>query len=78
MEKIAFISGETIYYWSSIVLTLATLTAICFFWSLYLGKAAMESPLSAWFRWPSRCPFCSGGWFTGTAAPAATTALKPP
>ena len=38
MEKIAFISGETIYYWSSIVLTLATLTAICFFWSLYLGK----------------------------------------
>ena len=47
MEKIAFISGETIYYWSSIVLTLATLTAICFFWSLYLGKAAMGSPLSA-------------------------------
>ena len=38
MEKIAFISGETIYYWSSIVLTLATLTAICFFWSLYLGR----------------------------------------
>lgn len=38
MEKIAFISGETIYYWSSIVLTLATLAAICFFWSLYLGK----------------------------------------
>ena len=38
MEKIAFISGETIYYWSSIVLTLATLTSICFFWSLYLGR----------------------------------------
>ena len=38
MEKIAFFAGENVYYWSSIVLTLAALTAICFFWSLYLGK----------------------------------------
>lgn len=38
MEKIAFFAGENVYYWSSIVLTLATLTAMCFFWSLYLGK----------------------------------------
>lgn len=47
MEKIAFISGETIYYWSSIVLTLATLTAICFSGRCIWEKAAMESPLSA-------------------------------
>lgn len=39
MEKIAFFAGESVYYWSSIVLTLASLTAICFFWSLYLGKS---------------------------------------
>lgn len=38
MEKIAFFAGNGVYYWSSIVLTLAALTAICFFWSLYLGK----------------------------------------
>lgn len=38
MEKIAFFAGENVYYWSSIVLILAALTAICFFWSLYLGK----------------------------------------
>lgn len=38
MEKIAFFTGETVYYWSSIVLTLAALTAVCFFLSLYLGK----------------------------------------
>ena len=38
MEKIAFFAGETVYYWSAIVLTLAALTAVCFFLSLYLGK----------------------------------------
>ena len=38
MEKIAFFTGETVYYWSSIVLTLAALTAVCFFLSMYLGK----------------------------------------
>ena len=38
MEKIAFFAGENVYYWSSIVLTLADLTAIVLFWSLYLGK----------------------------------------
>lgn len=39
MEKIAFIIGETFVYWSSIILTLAVLTAICLFWSFYLRKS---------------------------------------
>ena len=39
MEKIAFFAGEHVYYWSAIVLTLAALTAVCFFLSLYLGKS---------------------------------------
>lgn len=38
MEKIAFISGGTYIYWSSIILALAVLTAICFFGALHLGK----------------------------------------
>jgi len=37
MDKIAFISGETIIYWNSIVYTLATAVAICFFLAFYLG-----------------------------------------
>ena len=78
MEKIAFISGETIYYWSSIVLTLATLTAICFFWSLYLGKGGNGVAAFSVVPLAIALSFCLGGWFTGTAAPAATTALKPP
>ena len=38
MEKIAFISGGTYIYWSSIILALAVLSAICFFTALYLKK----------------------------------------
>ena len=38
MDKIAFISGETIIYWNSIVYTLATAVAICFFLAFYLGR----------------------------------------
>lgn len=38
MGKIAFWVGNNTIYWSSIVLTLAALTAICFFLSLYLKK----------------------------------------
>jgi hypothetical protein len=38
MEKIAFISGGTFIYWSSIVLTLAALTAVAVFAAVYLGK----------------------------------------
>ena len=36
MEKIAFIIGETFIYWSSIILTLAVVTAICIFTFFYL------------------------------------------
>ena len=39
MDKLAFISGETFIYWSSIVYTLAAATAICFFLAFYLGKS---------------------------------------
>ena len=39
MDRIAFIAGETFVYWSSIVLTLATVTAICMFLAFYLGKS---------------------------------------
>jgi len=38
MDKIAFISGETIIYWNSIVYTLAAAVAICFFLAFYLNK----------------------------------------
>lgn len=39
MEKIAFISGGTFIYWSSIILTLAALTAIAIFAAVYIGKS---------------------------------------
>ena len=38
MEKIAFISGEAFYYWSSIVLALSVVTAIVLFASVYIKK----------------------------------------
>ena len=38
MEKIAFISGGTFIYWSSIILTLAAVTAITIFAAMYLFK----------------------------------------
>lgn len=39
MEKIAFISGGIFIYWSSIILTLAALTAIAIFAAIYIGKS---------------------------------------
>lgn len=39
MEKIAFISGGTFIYWSSVILTLAALTAIAIFAAVYIGKS---------------------------------------
>lgn len=39
MEKIAFINGGTFIYWSSIILTLAALTAIAIFAAMYIGKS---------------------------------------
>lgn len=38
MEQVAFINGNTFYYWSYIILALAALTAMCVYASLYLGK----------------------------------------
>ena len=38
MDRIAFISGESIIYWNSIVYTLAAAVAICFFLAFYLNK----------------------------------------
>lgn len=39
MDRIAFIIGDTFVYWNSIVLTLAAVTAICFFLAFYVGKS---------------------------------------
>ena len=39
MEKIAFISGGTFIYWSSVILTLGVLTAIAMFAAVYIGKS---------------------------------------
>ena len=39
MEKIAFISGGTFIYWSSVILTLGVLTAIAMFAAMYIGKS---------------------------------------
>ena len=38
MDRIAFIIGEKLIYWNSIILTLAAGAAICIFLALYLGK----------------------------------------
>ena len=38
MEKIAFISGGTFIYWSSIILALAVVTAIAIYMAAYLAK----------------------------------------
>ena len=38
MDKIAYIAGETVIYWNSIVLTLAAATAVFFFLAFYIGK----------------------------------------
>lgn len=43
MEKIAFISGGTFIYWSSIVMALAVLAAICTFVALYYGRSGNAS-----------------------------------
>ena len=39
MERIAFVYGDAVVYWNSIVLTLAAAVAICFFLSFYLGRS---------------------------------------
>ena len=39
MEKIAFISGGTFIYWSSIILTLAVVAAMAVYAGLYIYKS---------------------------------------
>jgi len=39
MEKVAFISGGVFVYWSSILLTLAVVTAMLLFIAVYMGKS---------------------------------------
>lgn len=39
MDRIAYIIDETFIYWSQIIVTLAALTAICFFLCFYLRKS---------------------------------------
>lgn len=49
MDRIAFVCGNTVLYWNSIVLTLAAATAICGFLALYRGRgeaAAVVVPLA--------------------------------
>ena len=46
MEKIAFISGGTFIYWSSIILAMAALTAVVVFAAVYLGKGGSVATLS--------------------------------
>lgn len=38
MDKIAFIMGDCVVYWNSIVYTLAAVVAVCFFLAFYLNK----------------------------------------
>lgn len=45
MEKIAFISGEAFYYWSSIILALSVVTAIALFASVYIKKGGRITAL---------------------------------
>jgi len=39
MEKIALIIGETFVYWSSVLLTLSVITAVCTYLAVYLPKS---------------------------------------
>jgi prolipoprotein diacylglyceryltransferase len=46
MEKVAFIYGETFIYWSSVILTLAVISAVAVFAGLYLWKSKNGMALS--------------------------------
>ncbi len=46
MEKIAFISGGTFFYWSSIILALAVATAIAFYMAFYLARGGSATGMS--------------------------------
>ena len=38
MERIAFINGETFYYWSTLILAIAAVAAMALYASLYVKK----------------------------------------
>lgn len=77
MDRIAFIINETFIYWGSVILTLAAVTAICFFLTFYLKKSgnglaaaclipmAMVSSLylSRWIHW-----YCSADSYASMEA----------
>jgi prolipoprotein diacylglyceryltransferase len=46
MEKIAFISGGTFFYWSSIILALAVATAIALYMAFYLVRGGSATGMS--------------------------------
>lgn len=74
MDRIALISGETVIYWNSIVLTLAAAAASCFFLAFYLrvsGNAvagfaavpvclALSLVAARFFHWYSRADSYDG------------------
>ena len=47
MEQVAFINGNSFYYWSYIILTLAAVAAICVYASMYIGKGGKSVGLFA-------------------------------
>lgn len=77
MDRIAFIINETFLYWGPVILTLAVVTAICFFLAFYLKKSgnglaaaclipmAMVSSLylSRWIHW-----YCSADSYASMEA----------
>ena len=54
MDRVAFIIGEKLVYWNSIVLTLAAAVAILFFLSFYIGKCGGSKPPPYGFRYYMR------------------------
>ena len=74
MDKLAFITGNTFVYWTSIVYCLACATAICFFLAFYLNRTgnaaagfaavpvsiALGIVLSRFVHWYSRTDSYSG------------------
>ena len=77
MDRIAFTINETFLYWGPVILTLAVVTAICFFLAFYLRKSgnglaaaclipmAMVSSLyiSRWIHW-----YCSADSYASMKA----------
>ena len=78
MEKIAFIIGETFIYWSSILLTLATITAICMFAFFYLKNSRNAIAWAIFVLHPLWCLCIFPGSSIGTALLTATAPWRVP